>query len=107
MTLYIQTVATEDRCIIHEQWKGRIDQWQPRRRQQRRKRNTRSRIQKGKWGTRNASPKVFGAVFLIELKKTIPAAKISVSSTRGSATLGFTTALPTRFSTAGTIRVRA
>jgi hypothetical protein len=42
LTLYIPIVATEDRCIVHEQWKGRIDQWQPRRRQPRRKRNTRS-----------------------------------------------------------------
>jgi hypothetical protein len=46
--------------MIHEQWKGRIDQWQPRRRQQRRKRNTRSRIQKGKRGTPKASPKFLG-----------------------------------------------
>src|SRR5215470_8897013 len=59
MTLYIQSVATKDRCIVHEQWKGRIDQWQPRRRQQRKRRSTRSWLQTGKWGTPKASPKVF------------------------------------------------
>src|SRR5215469_917625 len=69
MTLYIQEVATEDRCTIHEQWKGRIDQWQPRRRQRRRKRNTRSRIQKGKWGTRKASPKFLGKTFTLHLPR--------------------------------------
>jgi hypothetical protein len=45
---------------IHEKWKGRIETWQPRKRQKRRaKRNNNSSIKPK--GTRKASPLVFVA----------------------------------------------
>jgi len=44
---------------VHEKWKGRIDQWQPKRKQRRpQRRNTKKALnKKNKRGTQKASPK--------------------------------------------------
>src|ERR1700730_6006019 len=60
MTLYIQLVATDDRCYSKsmKNGKGRIEPWQPRKRQ-RRKRSTKRSISKQQTGDAEASPKFF------------------------------------------------
>jgi hypothetical protein len=61
MTLYInQLQQTIVAFQVHEKWKGRIDQWQPRKKQRRpQRRNTKKAFSKANRGTRKASPKFF------------------------------------------------
>src|SRR5271170_7978433 len=62
MTLYIHLVATKHRCKFHEEWKGRIDPWQPKRKQRKKAAKSTKNLQQAtsnNKGDAMSVPKVF------------------------------------------------